>query len=74
MNMRHNPRTFAKPAQKPKGVLTVNEWHEMRDALVLALDALGDGPQDVCKDFLVNCILNQRVAIKISHAKLEKLQ
>ena len=60
-----------KPAfpRAEKGVLTPYEWAEMRDALTLALDALGNGPEDVCKDFFVN----QRVAIRIAHARMEKL-
>ena len=64
-----------KPAfpRAEKGVLTPYEWAEMRDALTLALDALGNGPEDVCKDFFVNCLINQRVAIRIAHARMEKL-
>ncbi len=65
-----------KPAfpRAAKGILTPFEWAEMRDALTLALEALGNGPEDVCKDFFVNCLINQRVAIRIAHARLEKLQ
>ena len=64
-----------KPAspRAAKGILTPFEWAEMRDALTLALEALGNGPDDVCKDFFVNCLINQRVAIRIAHARLEKL-
>ncbi len=64
-----------KPAspRAAKGILTPFEWAEMRDALTLALEALGNGPEDVCKDFFVNCVINQRVAIRIAHARLEKL-
>ena len=42
--------------------------------MTLALDALGDGPGDVDRGFLMNCILNQRVAIKITHARMQKLE
>ena len=57
----------------PKGVLTPTEWAEVHDALTLALDALGEGPDDVDRGFLMNCVVNQRVAIKITHARMEKL-
>jgi ABC-type nitrate/sulfonate/bicarbonate transport system ATPase subunit len=49
------------------------EWAEVHDALTLALDALGEGPDDVDRGFLMNCVVNQRVAIKITHARMEKL-
>ena len=64
-----------KPAftRAEKGVLTPFEWAEMREALTLALEALGNGPEDVCKDFFINCLINQRVAIRIAHARMEKM-
>ena len=58
----------------PKGVLTPTEWAEVHDALTLALDALGDGPGDVDRGFLMNLILHQRIAIKISHNRMQKLE
>ena len=57
----------------PKGLLTSTEWAEVHDALTLALNALGEGPGDVDRGFLVNCVLNQRVAIKITHNRMQKL-
>lgn len=57
----------------PKGLLPPTEWAEVHDALTLALDALGDGPGDVDQGFLVNLVLNQRVAFKITHARIEKM-
>ena len=59
---------------KPRGVLTPLEWAEMHDALTLAIDALGEGPAEVDQPFLLNCITNQRIALKIAHARLEKLK
>lgn len=70
----HDTGLSVKPRRTPpKGLLTPTEWAETHDALTLALDALGDGPGDVDRGFLVNCILNQRVAFKITHARMEKL-
>ena len=70
------PRTAASPAprHKPKGVLTAKEYAEMHDALTLALDALGDGPDDVDGPFLVNCIMHQRGALRLAHAVKERLE
>ena len=71
----NNPGLSAKPRRAPpKGLLTPTDWAEVHDALTLALDALGDGPGDVDRGFLINCILNQRVAIKITHARMQKLE
>ena len=69
--------SFATPKalpRRPKGVLTQTEWDEMRDARVLALDALGDAPGDVDQTFLVNSILHQRIALRIAHKRLDKLK
>ena len=71
----NNPGLPAKPRRAPpKGLLTPNEWAEVHDALSLALDALGEGPGDVDRGFLMNCILNQRIALKITHARMQKLE
>lgn len=50
-------------------VLTQTEWDELHDALELALDALGDGPADVDMLYLVNCMIHQRVALRLTHTK-----
>ena len=66
----HN--TPALPKQiRPRGVLHPEKWNELHDMLTLALDALGDGPQDFTPDFLRNAVLHQRLAMKISHKALE---
>lgn len=76
----HNPISgndpgLSKPRRAPpKGVLTPTEWADVHDALSLALDALGDGPGDVDRGFLMNLILNQRIAIKISHNRMQKIE
>lgn len=55
-----------------KGVLTDLQWSELHDFLTLALDALGDGPDDFTEAFLQNAVMHQRLAIKITHKALEK--
>lgn len=44
----------------------------MHDAIELAKDALGDGPQDVDEGFLVNNILHLRSALTIAHKRAER--
>ena len=56
------------------GVLPEEKWAELHDMLTLALDALGERPQDFTPDFLMNAVLHQRLAIKISHAAMERAQ
>lgn len=75
----HNPASGNNPGlpkrrTAPKGVLTPTEWAEVHDALSLALDALGEGPGDVDRGFLMNCVLNQRVALKITHNRMQKME
>jgi hypothetical protein len=62
-----------RPAAKPRGVLTCTEWNEMHDFLTLALDAMGDGPDDLSRGFLAETILNQREAQKLAQRGLERL-
>lgn len=72
----HNPVSGNVPAmsrRKPKGTLTALEYAEMHDALTLALDALGNGPDDVDQPNLMTCIANQRIAIKVAHGRMERL-
>lgn len=50
-------------------VLSQEEWDELHDALELALDALGDGPGDVDMPYLVNSMIHQRIALRLTHGK-----
>lgn len=61
-------------SQSAPGVLPEAKWNELHDMLTLALDALGERPQDFTPDFLMNAVLHQRLAIKISHAAMERAQ
>ena len=76
----HNPISgnapgLPKPRRTPpKGILTPVEWAEVHDALTLALDALGDGPGDVDRGYFHNCVLNQRIALKITHNRMQKME
>lgn len=70
---RTQPHTTITTTRTAKGAFTPFEWAEVRDALVLALDALGDGPDDVSPDFLANCMMNQRVALQVTHRRAERL-
>jgi hypothetical protein len=65
--------TKQRACAKRRRTLTDLEFTEMHDALTLALDALGDGPEDVDRARLMMCVANQRIAIKIAHARLERL-
>lgn len=58
---------------QPQSILTTKEWSELHDYLTLALDALGDAPTDVDESFLLNCVMHQRLAIRITHRKMEVL-
>lgn len=57
------------PREKEAGpaVLTQDDWDNLHDALTLASDALGDGPADVNVPYLVNCMLHQRVALRLTY-------
>ena len=75
----HNPPRGLTPAmpnasRKPKPVLTALQWAELHDALTLALDALGDGPDDVDGPFLLNCVMHQRGALRLAHALKDQLE
>lgn len=54
-------------------VLTQDQWNLLHDALTLALDALGDGPQDVCSLYLGNCMMFQREALRNTHDRMRAL-
>ena len=47
--------------------LTDAEWNEVNDALTIASDALGEGPADVDRDYLVNCCVHLRIALQRVH-------
>jgi hypothetical protein len=51
---------------KPCLVLAPSDWAELHDYLSLALDALGDRPQDFTPDFLENCLVHQRLALSVT--------
>lgn len=53
------------PAPASHGVLSAKKWSELHDFLSLALDALGDKPEDFNPDFLANAVLHQQLAAKI---------
>ena len=57
--------------RKPKGVFTATEWAEVFDALTLALDALGDRPEQVDHARFLNCVANQRIALRVTHKRLQ---
>jgi hypothetical protein len=58
---------------RTKGVLSAVVWNELHDFLTLALDALGDGPEDFDMSFLINAYMHQRLAMGITHGKMESL-
>lgn len=69
----HN--TPALPKQtRSRGVLSPAVWNELHDFLTLALDALGERPQDFSPDFLRNAVMHQRLALRICHGAMERLQ
>lgn len=67
--------TPALPKQtRSRGVLTPVVWAELHDFLTLALDALGDRPEDFNQDFLRNAVMHQRLALRICHGAMERMQ
>ena len=52
-------------------VLSPDAWAEIHDALVIAHDALGEGPQDVNRDYLANCCCHLRIALRRVHRVME---
>ncbi len=64
----HN--TPALPKQT-RGVLPAERWNELHDFLTLALDALGDRPEDFSREFLMNAVLHQRLALQITHKAMQ---
>lgn len=55
------------------GVLLSDQWAELHDLLTLALDALGDRPEDFNPDFLHNAMMHQREALKITHKAARRM-
>jgi len=54
---RTNPHTIIKPT----------DWAALRDALVLALDSIGERPDEMDDLSLVHAVRAQRAALKITH-------
>lgn len=69
-----NPALGNNPAlsKRRRNILTDLQWAELHDFLSLALDALGDGPDDFNADFLQNAVIHQRLALRITHKAMEK--
>lgn len=55
-----------------KGMLPKKQWFELYDCLILALDALGQHPEDFTEDSVKNAALYQSLAAKITHKALVK--
>ena len=73
----HNPHRGNVPAMsngKPRLVLSQNEWAALHDSLTLALDALGDKPSDVDFPFLMNLLMHQRAALRVSQTAKEWME
>lgn len=60
--------------KRTKTLLSAAAWAELHDALTLAIDALGDGPEDVDGPFLINCIMHQRGALRLAHSVKEIME
>ena len=74
MNMQTNPtRARTTAVASLRGTLTDHEWAVVQDGLRLALDALGDRPQDMDRSRFSLCLLHQRAALKIMHRRLERI-
>ncbi len=54
-------------------VLSADQWSELHDFLMLALDAIGIKPVDFNADYLRNCVGNRRRALKITHKAFASL-
>lgn len=65
MNLQNIGRAAAS-APASHVVLTAQKWSELHDFLSLALDALGDKPEDFNPDFLANAVIHQQLAAKIT--------
>lgn len=57
-----------------KPVLAPAVWNELHDYLTLALDALGARPEDFNEAFLRNTVLHQRLALRITHGALHRIE
>lgn len=68
----HNTPALPKQTRQ-QGILTPVVWAELHDFLTLALDALGDRPEDFNAAFLHNAVLHQRLALRITHGALQRL-
>lgn len=70
----HSNASRANNLARSKSVLSRKEWDELHDSLSLAIDALGDGPNDVDGPFLINCVLHQRGALRLAHKIKERME
>lgn len=66
-----NPVPAAAPGL-PAAALTAARWGELHDMLTLALDALGDGPEDFSPDYLANAVVHQRLALRITNGAMRR--
>lgn len=55
-------------------VLPDEQWNQLHDYLVLALDAIGERPAEFDAAFLRNCVMHQRLAIQLTHKRLEQIR
>lgn len=58
---------------KSPSILSQADWDEIYDAVALAQDALGSGPEDVDESYLINNIMHLRTALTIAHKRAGKL-
>lgn len=56
----------------PSATLTAARWGQLHDMLTLALDALGDSPEDFSPDFLANAVVHQRLALRITNVAMRR--
>lgn len=55
------------------GALPPALWGELHDSITLALEALGERPEDFTPDFLANCLMHLRVAMKITNLSTREI-
>lgn len=55
------------PRQYQPGTITTQEWDHLRASLALALEAVGNKPEDLTPDFLANCHMHLSSAFGIAN-------